>query len=463
MAGERRARVIACGLALLVGCGDDDGTRLDAGTPAEDAAAEDAAAEDAAAEVDAGPLFEALDRPALPAANAVDEGDPRYDGMIRFLWDTWGTEVYEEFPPAEWFLEKMEEQPEVFGDQFAAFGFLPDPNDDFPVGFKRGVDDPTRMDQTCALCHVDELDDGRVWLGAPARRLDWGGFVNAVNDAWVAEGNPPLVTELERSKNAQLGPGRTSAESDSYEQVVPADFPTYFGLDDRTALNYLGTGGDTRTESYFSIFTFGAGNPDDDEALTPFPVRGRVDEFLQFFGTIETPEGPAQDEDRVAMGATLFERERCNECHHPGATEENGIVTYDEEVERFPGEDDFERGSIATSGWHRILIDEGGGGDDGRANLIQFIIRNRLRVTMSDGYRATDLRGVWATAPYLHNGSVPTLEDLLRPADERPTTFLRGEFEVDTTVEGNGNEGHEFGTALTDEEREALVAYLRTL
>jgi hypothetical protein len=70
---------------------------------------------------------------------------------------------------------------------------------------------------------------------------------------------------------------------------------------------------------------------------------------------------------------------------------------------------------------------------------------------------------VWATAPFLHNGSVPTLEDLFRPASERPVTFSRGDFVVDTTLPGNSNQGHEFGTAITEAERGALAAYLRSL
>jgi hypothetical protein len=63
----------------------------------------------------------------------------------------------------------------------------------------------------------------------------------------------------------------------------------------------------------------------------------------------------------------------------------------------------------------------------------------------------------------LHNGSVPTLEDLLRPPAERPTTFEREGFLVDTSRLHEGNEGHDFGTDLSEEDRDALVAYLRTL
>jgi hypothetical protein len=105
-------------------------------------------------------------------------------------------------------------------------------------------------------------------------------------------------------------------------------------------------------------------------------------------------------------------------------------------------------------------------------------------------YEVRPLDGIWATPPYLHNGSVPTLYDLLSPVSERPTLFYLGsrEFDpvkvglkvdkfngatpLDTTQPGNLATGHEFsntpgpgvvGRYLTPDERRALVEYLKTL
>jgi mono/diheme cytochrome c family protein len=95
-------------------------------------------------------------------------------------------------------------------------------------------------------------------------------------------------------------------------------------------------------------------------------------------------------------------------------------------------------------------------------------------------YKARPLDGIWATAPYLHNGSVPTLYDLLLPAAARPRTFSVGRrefdpkkvgyvsdgqipFVLDTAVTGNSNRGHEYGTALSDADLAALLEYLKTL
>jgi len=96
-------------------------------------------------------------------------------------------------------------------------------------------------------------------------------------------------------------------------------------------------------------------------------------------------------------------------------------------------------------------------------------------------YKARPLDGIWATAPYLHNGSVPTLYDLLLPAKDRTAKFGMGSQTLDTvkvgvdvkaadapwqfdaSVRGNLNSGHEYGAKLSDEQRWQLIEYLKTL
>jgi len=105
-------------------------------------------------------------------------------------------------------------------------------------------------------------------------------------------------------------------------------------------------------------------------------------------------------------------------------------------------------------------------------------------------YKARPLNGIWATPPYLHNGSVPNLYALLSPVAERPKTFYLGNreydpvnvgyrtegfpggSELDTSIRGNTNTGHEFnngsgkgiiGPLLSPNERLALIEYLKTL
>ena len=102
------------------------------------------------------------------------------------------------------------------------------------------------------------------------------------------------------------------------------------------------------------------------------------------------------------------------------------------------------------------------------------------------GYVAETLDGLWLRAPYLHNGSVPTLADLLQAPQDRPKAFLRGgevldsarggfvapecdpahpekgAFCFDTSLPGNANSGHVYGTNLDMADKADLLAYLLT-
>jgi hypothetical protein len=100
-------------------------------------------------------------------------------------------------------------------------------------------------------------------------------------------------------------------------------------------------------------------------------------------------------------------------------------------------------------------------------------------------YESRVLQGIWAAAPYLHNGSVPTLAQLLTPAAQRVTSFPVGPaydqvnirlaatqpgsaytFQAtgcDDLNSGNSNCGHEYGTTLSAANKLALLEYLKTL
>jgi len=98
-----------------------------------------------------------------------------------------------------------------------------------------------------------------------------------------------------------------------------------------------------------------------------------------------------------------------------------------------------------------------------------------------DAYKAVPLAGVWAGAPYLHNGSVASLQELLTPPDARAARFTVGGrdldpvvvgypadtavpgYVLDTSLPGNSNAGHDYGTALTEAEKACLIEYLKTL
>jgi len=100
-------------------------------------------------------------------------------------------------------------------------------------------------------------------------------------------------------------------------------------------------------------------------------------------------------------------------------------------------------------------------------------------------YEARVLHGIWATAPYLHNGSVPNLWELLLPPERRTASFMVGSKKYDAdkvgyvTTEspfkdgtlvvgsgaapGNSNAGHDYTRDLNDDQRKALLEYLKQL
>ncbi|HEX8136708.1 MAG TPA: di-heme-cytochrome C peroxidase [Pyrinomonadaceae bacterium] len=99
-------------------------------------------------------------------------------------------------------------------------------------------------------------------------------------------------------------------------------------------------------------------------------------------------------------------------------------------------------------------------------------------------YPARPLYGIWAAAPYLHNGSVPNLYQLLLPPEKRVNRFYTGNtefdpvnvgyvlitqksddilFEFDTSITGNSNSGHPYGTSLSDPERYDLIEFLKSM
>ena len=107
-----------------------------------------------------------------------------------------------------------------------------------------------------------------------------------------------------------------------------------------------------------------------------------------------------------------------------------------------------------------------------------FAARAQQPANEPPSYKARPLNGVWATAPYLHNGSAPTLRAVLTPPAQRPTTFRLGarefdpvnvgfrddgSFVYDASLPGNSNQGHPFGTDLDEAAKSSLIEYLKTL
>jgi hypothetical protein len=186
-----------------------------------------------------------------------------------------------------------------------------------------------------------------------------------------------------------------------------------------------------------------------------------------YISTVKPPEYPLPIDTALAgSGAAVF-RTQCAECHEAGGRRTTTVIP------------------LAEIGTDRRRLDvwTTAAADASNAyGVDRDWVFSGFRTT--DGYVAVPLDGVWVTAPYLHNGSVPTLADLLEPAEARPSTFWRGydvfdpvkvgfvstgpEAEAagapyETAQPGNGNAGHVYGTALDAESKRALIEFLKTL
>lgn len=183
---------------------------------------------------------------------------------------------------------------------------------------------------------------------------------------------------------------------------------------------------------------------------------------LRYVVDLNAPAYPfAIDKTLAAAGQSIFAAE-CAQCHEIGTTAGARVV-------------DTDRDRLA--GWTA----------DASAALEAFAARRDWKPALfepGDRYAAVPLAGVWMRAPYLHNGSVPSLAALLDPPANRPTSFWRG-YDVydpenvgfvsdgsearrlgslyDTSQAGNTNVGHNYGTSLSTELRRALLEYLKTL
>lgn len=171
------------------------------------------------------------------------------------------------------------------------------------------------------------------------------------------------------------------------------------------------------------------------------------------------------DPRQVEAGRAIYQT-LCAECHQPGGTRFRTVIPATE-----LGTD---RHRLEM--WTAEAAKRYGDYEDGYAWGFQAF-------QDKDGYVATEHLGLWLKGPYLHNGSVPTLRDLLKPPKQRPKTFYRGwdlvdtanggfvsqgtEAErhgwyYDTSLPGNSNAGHRYGTDLADYEKEQLLAFLKT-
>jgi hypothetical protein len=429
--------------------------------------------------------------------------------------------------------------PELFPERFQgrgweAFGFLYEEDGrgrrrDLPIGVsKRRVGPVDLVWLNCAVCHAGttrESEDGSrtVHLAMPSNNLDLYGFIDflleiAPDPRLRADSLLPAIQRaggnlgpidrllwrrlvvpelreglLERRARLQpllevqpaWGPGRVDTfnpykliqfdvpfhELSEAERVGTSDFPSVFLQRPRIGMDLHWDGNNPSLQERNLSAAIGAG-------VTPKTVDhnaiGRVAAWLL---DLEPPPSPyAPDPAAVEEGRAIYMAE-CAACH--------GYQDGDRYV--FEGEYLGKVEPIERLGVDPARLDSYT--EDLRERQLTLFAGTRYRFRhfqKTDGYANAPLDGLWLRAPYLHNGAVPTLADLLEPPEARPAAFVRGldvldperggfvapactpgepleaGFCFDTSLPGNGNGGHLYGVDLTPEEKRALLAYLKT-
>lgn len=250
-----------------------------------------------------------------------------------------------------------------------------------------------------------------------------------------------------------------------------ADVPPLWNVKKKNALYYNGMGRGDFTKLLMQVMVVAI--EDSTEART---INDQFHHVLAWLKSIQPPKYPkAIDKKLAEQGQAIFE-DMCSGCH--------GFYAENDEDEDYPnllvGLDVVKTDSTYALYAYR---------NENFTNWLNssWIMTSEPKAWVQPelGYVAPPLDGVWATAPYLHNGSVPNLATLLN-STERPTywrrtfdskdydyknvgwkyettTKAKDKFTYNTTLTGYGNYGHYFGDVLNDPQRTALIEYLKTL
>jgi mono/diheme cytochrome c family protein len=415
--------------------------------------------------------------------------------------------------------------PRVFPDKFpgpggyASLGAAWEQGQELPIGFTKKVIGFARVANTCAVCHTASYrahpDEVPTFVEAgPSHTLNVAAFFRLLVDvakdprfnADVLMREIALVTELDwidrlayRYAIIPITRKRLLEREQQFAWLYRKDFPDWGrGRDDAMNLTKYfminapmdDTFGPTDMPPVWNLqkyqpergmFMNLAGDSHDaysviiDSALgllgaAPHNKQAFLEEVKWMHAYLTKKPPPkypfAIDAAKAESGKALF-GSRCASCH---ASERTGTRLPAAEVgtDRNRIESWNKEAAIAAN---KVVRDMG-------------IERKGLVEETLDGYIVPFLDGIWLRAPYLHNGSVPTMRDLLNPVAERPAVFWRG-YDVydqlrmgfvtdsdeakrvgtrhDVTGKGGSNRGHEYGVDLSAEDKEALIEYLKTL
>ena len=365
----------------------------------------------------------------------------------------------------------------------------PYPNNNLPMGVRQA--DPILgfggkgLTTDCMICHGGSIF-GMSYVGLGNASLDFQAFYEEMNGAYPRRGKTAfrfsnvrgtseaggMAVFLIGYREPNLSLRLTRRDLDLQDDLCE-DPPAWWLLKKKKTMYHTG-GSDTRSVRSLMQFMMSPLN---------FPsafhkAEGDFKDIRSYLLSIEPPKYPLPIDRKLAdRGAVVF-RNTCARCH--GTYGEKGsypnkvipLKSIGTDRRRFDGITE-KFGEYYNKSWFA---------EDYKANP-------------SDGYQAPPLDGIWATAPYLHNGSVPTVYNLLN-SKTRPKRFTRSyrtdrdDYDAkkvgwkvqvldgapdpkmpaidqrriyDTTQSGRGNAGHTYGDKLGEEERMAVIEYLKTL
>ncbi len=465
---------------------------------------------------------------------------------IRFMYGSIGGEHDAGIP--YWIVYVL---PRIFPDKlpasggYASFGIAWDQGKDLPIGFTTKVIGFKRVAQNCAVCHTasyrtkpNELP--RFIPTGPAHTFNLEAFFRFLVDcakdprfnadtlmaeinqskprdftfidgliyryilipvtkkrlleretrfAWIYRHNPPQQwPDWGRGRDDAMNLTKYFLTTSPMDDTLgPTDMPSVWNLkkyksNPGTQMNFAGDSWNAHSVIIDSALgLLGAAPPSNHVFLN------QIDWLENYLSNYPAPKFPVQfpiDQTKVAAGQAVF-HDHCARCHASARTGTVMPLTEVDDVTHKTLGTDIER----VKSWNKDAAIKAN-------NAVKSFGIDRKGLVEADptGYIRAFLDGIWLRAPYLHNGSVPSLRDLLKPAAGRPQIFYRG-YDVydpmdcgfvsmpyqaarhgvlwddvlrvatpyDIHLRSNGNAGHEFGTDLPQDQKDALLEYLKTL
>jgi mono/diheme cytochrome c family protein len=423
--------------------------------------------------------------------DAIDRGAAAVRGRPAMNPPVWSARTYDDL----WKLWGVTDKPANFAEALRKrYGLHPAPydNDGLPMGlhYAKGLFGKGIIND-CLLCHAGVVT-GQTVIGAGNASLDVQGLFEDLTKLERLPIKFPFDFSFGRGTIDPVTPSgflMSLRDADlNLQKEVPLDYtdnissdpPAWWLLKRKATRNW--TGG-VRTPSL---------RVDMVNLLSPLNSAAHIKKHESTFADIhafvmslDAPKYPFPIDSAVAARGEVLFNEHCARCHGTygaGGKYPNKIVP------------------LETIGTDRRLADALTAKNMAHFNQSWFGQEKApdgtfYHVEMTPGYQAPPLDGIWATAPYFHNGSVPTLMHVLN-SKTRPRFFTRSygtgvnDYDAervgwkitvldaapaadvpgferrkihDATQPGRSNAGHTFGDRFTDDERRAVIEYLKTL